>query len=74
MPTLPSGSTVVVILSAGGLLTTMESARVSVPAALSATWMVKLDEPVAEGMPEMRPDEELRDSPAGSDPADVDQV
>ena len=40
----------------------------------SATWAVKLDVPAVVGVPEITPVAALSDSPAGSEPADIDQV
>ena len=74
MPTPASGSEVVEIVSVGAGLTAMERAWVAVPAALSATWMVKLAVPAAEGVPEMTPVEELMVKLAGNEPADIDHV
>ena len=40
----------------------------------SATRTVKLDVPAVVGVPEITPVAALSDSPAGSEPADIDQV
>ena len=40
----------------------------------SATWTVKLDVPAVVSVPEITPEAAVRDSPAGSEPADTDQV
>jgi len=40
----------------------------------SATRAVKLDVPVVVGIPEIMPVAAASDSPAGSEPADIDQV
>ena len=40
----------------------------------SAAWTVKLDVPAVVGVPEITPVAALSDSPAGSEPVDIDQV
>ena len=40
----------------------------------SATWAVKLDVPAVVGVPTITPVAALSDSPAGSEPAAIDQV
>ena len=40
----------------------------------SATWTVKLDVPAVVGIPEITPVAAVSDSPAGSEPVDIDQV
>jgi hypothetical protein len=54
--------------------TAMDSAAVAVLLALSVTLAVKLDVPVAVGVPAMTPDEVVRDSPAGRLPEEIAHV
>ena len=62
----PPGNAVVVIVSAGAIA--MERPTDASPPALSAACMMKLEVPTAEGVPEIRPVDEFRVRPAGSDP------
>ena len=52
----------------------IESGRVVLAPALSATLMVKFDGPTVVGVPLMVPLAEFRLSPGGSAPSDIDQV
>jgi hypothetical protein len=58
----------------GAALTVIDSAFVAEAPTLSATFAVKLDVPVAVGVPVIAPLEATIDSPAGRLPEDIDQA
>ena len=71
MPTLPSGSGEVVVMTRVAALIVIESGCVAFVARLSTAWTVKAAVPGLEGVPVIDPDED-RFSPAGSDPDAID--
>lgn len=72
VPTVPLGSDVVVISSAGALMVRLK-AWLAVALAVSLTWAVKLNEPAVVGVPVIAPVDELSESPAGRELAEIDQ-
>jgi len=61
-----------VMVSAGLIVIDSSCVAVAIP---SAIWAVKLDVPaVVVGVPTITPVAALSDSPAGSEPADIDQM
>ena len=59
------------MVSAGLIFIERVLVAVAIP---SAIWAVKLDVPAMVGVPEIMPVAALSDSPAGSEPADIDQM
>jgi hypothetical protein len=73
VPTVPAGSGLAVeIVGAATGLTVREKAFVAVPPPV--TWTVKLKAPAVVGVPPITPVEAFRLSPAGSAPAEIDQL
>jgi hypothetical protein len=58
----------------GAALTAIDSACVADAPSVSETLAVKLEVPVAAGVPVIVPVDELRESPAGNAPEEIDQV